>query len=614
MYQIRKSCQPVLILLLLGTGWNLGAQVKRNQDNEEYKIARQYEAIGELEQALKIYHRLLQKNTKNITYFDAVSRCYINLGRNDELITLLEAKIAEEPVNLQYQIRLGEAYLRSEDENRAFQIWDDLLNKNRTNITVYRMVANALVRGRHFDRAIEIYVRGRETIEKSQLFSLELAQLHTYRFNYDLATDEYLRYLVTSPKQLSYVESQIASFKGTNETYNQVTSVIKKWIGRESQNQVFRKLLISFLLNYENYDDAFSEVKHLEKLKSELDDSDPGGLELFKFSQVAAIENQFEFSEKALREIIRDYPDYPDRGRVEYELGRTLDLQGQYPKALDAFRSVVRKYPGSNWAVESTLSIGDIFLFKSFQPDSAARNYKKVLDNFPRSDGYVDALIRLGDVLLARGSLADAEPLYIKAIDQKAKNGPRVDDRTFEGMFKLAELSFFQKDFEKCRKYLGQILDSKPGMFSNPFVNDALELSLLLDRNKETTQALNKYADAQLLNRQHKYEEAALEFLELAESFPSSNLAPQSRYSYAEMKQKTGDFLASVYGYQNLVGQFPNHSLCDLALWQVGTIYETDLKDPAKAIDSYESILVNYPGSMLVENARRKIRSLEGRP
>ena len=102
--------------------------------------------------------------------------------------------------------------------------------------------------------------------------------------------------------------------------------------------------------------------------------------------------------------------------------------------------------------------------------------------------------------------------------------------------------------------------------------------------------------------------------MNVAESYPQTNIAPQARFQHSNLIRKTGDFLSAIMGFQALIGQYPDNSLCDLALFEIGTIYENDLKDTSKAIENYETILVNYPMSMLVENVRKKIRSLEGNP
>jgi tetratricopeptide (TPR) repeat protein len=612
----RKFSYWIAFLFLTGAiAPDAGAQKKPDRDRSQYNIARQYETIGDLEKALAIYLEILDKNPTNFTYFDAASRCYINLKRYDELVQFIERRLQAEPGNIQFQIRLGEAYLQKDEEEKARQIWNQVLTENPNNASNYRMVANAMLKHRLYDDGIAVYLKGREIMGRQGLFALELAQLHSYRFNYDRATDEYLRYIRANSRQLNYVEARIASFKGSHETYEQVTSVLKNWIAQESGNPIYRKLLISVLLSYENFSAAFAEVKHLEEVKREIKSKEIPGQELFRFSQIALKESRYEFAENALRTIVSNHPDYPDRARVEYELARTLYQQRRFDQALAAFDKVAAAHPGSIWAVESILARGDIFLNEKFSPDSAAQNYHTIVNHFPANKNHIHAYIRLGDVEVARGNLSEAEAHYLHAVQSPTKQGSAAGENRFEGHLRLAELAFYQGDFEKTRKYLKALLEVPSGNLSNEYVNDALELSLLLDQNEQDTfQVLTDYAQAMLLIKQHNLEEAALQLKNLSDSFPSADLAPKAIFQYSRLKRETGDYVSAVLGFNVLIGQYPQNSLCDLALWEIGTIYEEDLREPSKAIESYESILVDYSESVLVENARKKIRSLEAKP
>ncbi len=612
----RKISYWIAFLFLAGAiAPDAGAQKKPDRDRAQYNIARQYETIGDLEKALAIYLEILDKNPTNFTYFDAASRCYINLKRYDELVQFIERRLQAEPGNVQFQIRLGEAYLQKDEEEKARQIWHRVLTDNPKNASNYRMVANAMLKHRLYDDGIAVYLKGREIVGRQELFALELAQLHSYRFNYDRATDEYLRYIRANSRQLNYVEARIASFKGSHETYEQVTSVLKNWIAQESGNPIYRKLLISVLLSYENFSAAFAEVKHLEEVKREIKSKEIPGQELFRFSQIALKESRYEFAENALRTIVSNHPDYPDRARVEYELARTLYQQRRFDQALAAFDKVAAAHPGSIWAVESILARGDIFLNEKFSPDSAAQNYHTIVDHFPANKNRIHAYIRLGDVEVARGNLSEAEAYYLHAVQSPTKQGSAAGKNRVEGHLRLAELAFYQGDFEKTRKYLKALLEVPSGNLSNEYVNDALELSLLLDQNEQDAfQVLTDYAQATLLIKQHNLEEAALQLKNLSDSFPSADLAPKAIFQYSRLKRETGDYVSAVLGFNVLIGQYPQNSLCDLALWEIGTIYEEDLREPSKAIESYESILVDYSESVLVENARKKIRSLEAKP
>jgi tetratricopeptide (TPR) repeat protein len=149
---------------------------------------------------------------------------------------------------------------------------------------------------------------------------------------------------------------------------------------------------------------------------------------------------------------------------------------------------------------------------------------------------------------------------------------------------------------------------------SNVFINDALALLLLIEENASgNPNALGEYADALLLKKRNKVRASAERFESIPISYSDAPLNPQALFQSAELKEKLGDFLSAVFDYQSIIQKYSTSTLCDLSLWQIGRIQEEELKNISKAIESYESILLNYPESMLAEKARKKIRDLEGK-
>lgn len=591
------------------------AQIKLNAQHAQFQMAQQYERMGELERALSIYLSLYRRNPANFTYFDAVSRCYALLKRYDELIALIQERLQAQPGNVQFQVRLGDAYLRKGDEDRAFQIFDSILRRNRKNIAVYRLVANELLQNRLYDRSIEVYLRGRKELGRPDLFSLELAQLHTYRLNYAGATEEYLRFLQANPRQLAYVQARLAQFSGENSTYEQVTRVLRRWIHKEPKNAAFRKLLISTLISFNNFEDAFSEVLALEKIRSGGNLQSAPGSELFRFGQTCFSEGRYRLAERAFSRLLKEFPGYRNQGNALFELAKTLAKQEKYRKALQLFHQVARRFPRTSLALRANLERGRIFLDALFQPDSAASCYQEILYDFKRTDERTQALLALGDVEVARGNLEQAERYYQQVLRLRLNNALRDYQKRMQAHLRLAETAFYKKDFATAQKYLQSFLQTRAGNLSNELVNDALEFSLLIENNLDSYRpALEEYAEALFLTKQRRWKEAVQRLQNLAGKFPQSSVAPKALFEAGRLKERTGDYLGAVLLYQGLLSQYPDHPLCDLALWRMGQIYEKELHDPAKATDQYMAILVKYPESMFVEKARKRIRALEGKP
>jgi tetratricopeptide (TPR) repeat protein len=64
--------------------------------------------------------------------------------------------------------------------------------------------------------------------------------------------------------------------------------------------------------------------------------------------------------------------------------------------------------------------------------------------------------------------------------------------------------------------------------------------------------------------------------------------------------------------FRKVANDMPTSILRDQAQMRIGEVYENRLKDKQKAIEAYEEVLANFPTSLFVEAARKRIRLLRG--
>ena len=57
---------------------------------------------------------------------------------------------------------------------------------------------------------------------------------------------------------------------------------------------------------------------------------------------------------------------------------------------------------------------------------------------------------------------------------------------------------------------------------------------------------------------------------------------------------------------------FPFDILADKAIFRLAEMYDIQYKDLDKASELYESILMNYPNSLYVDEARKRYREIRG--
>jgi len=64
--------------------------------------------------------------------------------------------------------------------------------------------------------------------------------------------------------------------------------------------------------------------------------------------------------------------------------------------------------------------------------------------------------------------------------------------------------------------------------------------------------------------------------------------------------------------YKKVLNNYSWDILADNALYKIAKIYDFSLKDKEKAMEYYEKIIIDYPGSIFTVESRKRFRFLRG--
>jgi len=127
-----------------------------------------------------------------------------------------------------------------------------------------------------------------------------------------------------------------------------------------------------------------------------------------------------------------------------------------------------------------------------------------------------------------------------------------------------------------------------------------------------TTEALFIYAAAELLHFQNK-DSAAIDKLDsILTSFPGHSLTDEIYYKKSEIYLKGRHYEKAAAQLQLIIASHLSDILGDNALFQLALMYELHFKDKEKAMELYQELMVTFPGSLYVVEARKKFRTLRG--
>lgn len=600
----------------------------QNRDGDiKFRLAQSYDRSGDYETAVRLYEEVYATDTTNLVVFDALRRSYLQLKRYDDVISLIKRMLNKMKDDVGLLVQLGSAYSMKFEESKAVEAWEHALSIDPKQEVTYRLVANAVVQNRMFERAINIYRRGQIACANPALFTSDIAYLLTIMLNYTEATREYVKMIQQNPTQLIYVQSRIGTYTNRNEGLTAATLVIEQAARTESNNTGLLHLLAWIYMEGKRFDQAYDIVKMIDEKTL------ASGRELYNFGERTLKERAYTAASRAFSDVIAQYPKFDLLPQAKFGYARTqeemdaehdtLHLFGsmnpfaskdrpeteavpRYTGAILAYKRVIEEYPKSEIAAKSLYRIAVLKHERFFDLDGARTTLETLEKDYPNIFPVrLDATLKLGDVYLALGNLqkADEKFKYLSAL-----RTPTGDYKDLS-VLRLAELDYFRGDFDNSLLKLSEI--SKKTI-SN-VANDAISLQIFIQENLKTSaSALKEFSKGALLKRQWKFSEALSIFENVLKIGKTAPLADEALMTIGDILTNMKRYTDALSAYERLIKDFPDNLAVDRSLMKIGEIFYLGLNEKTKAIESYQKLLEKYPNSIYISEARKRIRELRG--
>jgi len=601
----KLPCAAIMMLLFLSaTGLIAQPRIEKNR----VRLAQDFERMGNYEQALRIYDSLYRAVPKNQLYFEGVRRNMLRLKRYDDLIAILMKQI-ELSANPKHLADLGDVYYKRGDRARADSTWKQAIAQHAGKKTVYLYVASAMVNNRLYDDAMGLYLRARDALKQPDAFVFELANIYVLRLKYAQATREYLNYLEANPAQFSFIESRMASYTADPEQADEVASLLTRWLTESKHPHLIRKLLANLYLRSANYALAFEAFKSLEEDKQyRKSNNNLQGKEIYFFAERALHAGNYRYAEEGFRLIVEQYAQSPFHVRALYGLALSKQKQGLAQEALASYEALIERSRRSPWAEDAAFQIGEIYLHDLFDLSKALSAYQAFIRDFPTAKNRLEAHFRVGECYLALGDL-DLARRWFQRVEPQARANRRISDRV---KYKLAYLHFLAAEYEQSLALLKDITASMDGAAADQvFVNDALELAFFIEENVKSAEgALKLFSEAKKAQHQRNDTLAREKLASILDTYPDAEIADDVLLELAELENRRQNYLAAIGYLQRLLEKHPESIHNALAQKRVADIYADGLGDVASAAQAFERILIDYPESLYVEEARTRLRRL----
>ena len=589
------------------------------------RLAQSFEQAGEWDRAATLYESLLETQPENFVVLEGLRRAYAELKQYDKAVDLVRRQLFGKPADENLLTILGGLYDLAGEPQVADSIWHVVIRKDAKNPNLYRLIAAQLIEHRQYDKAIALYLEGREATKNQALYMEELASLYGALHQFESATHEFVKILRTNPQQVTYIESRLSSFTGQEEGRLAALNVFTAEVARFPDEVPLHSVLGWLCMEGKHFDAALDQYRIIDRLTK------ANGFEIFQFAQRAAQEHANQAAAKAFREVVEGKAPQNILVYARFGYARAIEelsvgndtlasVTGQAPPtvgrgtavsetqptfqgALTLYESLINDQPNTEPAMQALYRIGTIRFNRFFDLNGALAAFDRIR-TMPFSSNLVyEATLSMAEVQTARNDLGRAREEYLRVV----KGSPdQYRDRI---LFRLAELDYFEGQFDSATVLLQRISSNA----ANDLTNDALQLLYFVQENKGAGQAaLTEFAAADLLVRQRKYSEALAHFQSVALHYPGTSLVDDATMRSGEMNLLLNRVEDALVVFRKVAIDMPTSILRDQAQMRIGEVYENRLKNKQKAIEAYEEILANFPTSLFVEEARKRIRLLRG--
>lgn len=599
--------QNIIFLLFFLTSVLIVAQ-KTNDD----KLALQFLEQKDYEKANVYLEKLFDKNPDMWYNHYYTGLMGVKDFKSAEKISKKQIKRNPQQVNI--YINIARIYREQGDTKKEHDNYQKAIKEVIPVQAYLSLLANAFMEEKLYDLAIETYLKGRKQTPEYPYF-YEIAAVYRKKGDLKAMINEYLDAVEYRESELYTAQSYLQNALGyDDETGGFKNPILKQELQKRIQQHPDKIVLAEFLIfiqkQQKDFDGAFTQSKALDKRMKE------DGRRLFDLAKICMSNENFDVAKKCFQYVIDKGPAYGyydaaciDIINCEYQYVTTrAAVTADELLALETkFLNAAEKYKNSHLANFLIANLANLEAYYLNKPDAAIVHIEELISN-PALNAQTKAefKIQLADIYMLKNVIWDASLLYSQ-VEKDFKFEPIGQ----EAKFKNAKLSFYAADF----KWAKSQCDVLKGSTTKLIANDALDLSLIItDAIGVDTNALPlaRFAAADLLILQHKYDEAIAEMDSINKIFPEHTLGDDILYKKAEIFIKTGKYADAERMYSDIIKYYSDDLYGDDAQFKLAELYEKKLNDIEKAKAAYQEVLTKYPGSIYNVEARKRYRILRG--
>lgn len=576
-------------------------------------LAQQYVETGDFEKAIVVYDQLYKEGANNEKIFPGYYPLLLKFNRNKDAEKYLQQLIKSSSDPIPYQIDQLLLHEQLNGPEKTAKEWEKFYlslakDPNQTlKASVLLMYKDQAV------RAKELLLTSRKRNNQPGLYAAELGSIYLKTNDYQKGIDEFLLAMENEPEKSDDYRNYLQNVLTTPEHMDLLEITLIEKVQKYPEKELYSDLIIWLYIQQKAFDKAFIQVRALEKRNNFF-----RGSRLMELGGIAFENQDYEVALQVFQYVEKEFPNTPNYFVAKRYIIQTREEQvkREYPVdknkiylLINDYKTLTQVSGANNFgnSSEAKISMALLYAFYLDQQDTAIA----ILEEVVATSIYdirlkSKAKINLGDIYLLKG-----EPWESTLIYSQVEKDMKEDPLGHEAKLRNAKLYYYKGEFELAQEQL----DVLKMATSREISNDAIQLSLLIQDNiglDTTTDAMMAYAAIDLLVFRHHYAEALVAIDSLLKKFSGHSLSDEVYWLEYVVYRQIGKPAEALQQLQKINLSYSQDLWGDDAMFYSGELYEKELKDPAKAMESYEKVLLNFPGSTFSVEARKRYRRLRG--
>jgi tetratricopeptide (TPR) repeat protein len=578
---------------------------------QDSRLAEQYYQDGEYEKAGVLFEKLLEQNKNNNYFFNRLTESLIFQDKIQEAEVLVKKQLKSYPEDAGNYVVYGNLLEKKGSPDLAIEQYKKAIEKvahDRGRIT---SLAGSFINMSKYDLAIETYEKGMKVFNDQNMFPYLLADMYRRKGDNIKMIQYYIISLDADPQRSIPIQSIfLRTFQPSDylELQKQLYAATQK-----NPNVIhYPEMLQWSMLQVKDYSGALRQARALDKML------DGNGSRVFQIGLIAKSAQEWESAIRAFEYITKEkgpqnsfYIEAKKEAlackRNKIRLSASLTTQAELLEVEQDYETFINEFGKNRNSAALIIEYAELVALHLNNIPKAIRILDELI-NIPNilRPTLAQAKLNRGDYYLIQGEIWESTLLYSQ-VDKAFKE----DQLGEEARFRNARLSYFNGDFTWAQKQF----DILKAATSRYISNDAIDLSVfILDNMKgdSVAEALQGFAQAELLAFQNKFTESLAKLDSIVMIFPQHDINDDVLYQKAKIYRQLKQWDKAIPIYEAIMEDYQDGIRCDNSMFELAEIYDFQLKEKDKAKDLYEKIFIEFSNSTFAVEARKRFRVLRG--